>query len=83
MILGVSSQKANVMLAPIGDLVVIVAARDRCAGDQEQHLAQRIPDLAGLPRVVDLSEMVEQQPKPVLDEKPIHHVRASSESEQP
>jgi hypothetical protein len=40
---------------------VIVAARDRAAHHQEQHLAQRIHDLPGLPRILDLREMIEQR----------------------
>ena len=48
----------EVRLAPIDDVVVIVAARDRAAHHQEQHLAQRIHDLPALPRIRDLGEMI-------------------------
>jgi hypothetical protein len=39
---GKAAQEGEVRLAPIDDVVVIVAARDRAAHHQEQHLAQRI-----------------------------------------
>jgi hypothetical protein len=47
----------KVGLAPIDDVVVIVAARDRAAHHQEQHLAQRIHE----PRILDLREVIEQR----------------------
>jgi hypothetical protein len=47
--------------AGIDDVVVIVAARDGAA-HQEQHLAQQINDLPGLPRILDLREGIERAP---------------------
>jgi hypothetical protein len=49
--------------APINDVVIIVAARDRAAHDQEQHLAQRISDLPRLPRILDRRQVIEQHPQ--------------------
>ena len=46
--------------APINDVVVVIAARDRPAHDQEQHLAQRIRDLPGLSRILDRRQVIEQ-----------------------
>jgi len=60
---GKAAQEGEVRLAPIDDVVVIVAARDRAAHHQEQHLAQRIHDLPGLPRILDLREAIEQRGK--------------------
>jgi len=49
--------KARYALPPIDDVVVIVAGCNRAARrHQEQHLAQRIHDLPGLPRVRDLRD---------------------------
>ena len=61
---GKAAQEGEVRLAPIDDVVIIVAARDRAAHHQEQHLAQRIHDLPGLPRILDLREMIEQRGEP-------------------
>jgi hypothetical protein len=46
---------------PIDDVVIVVAARDRTAYHQKQHLAQRIGDFPRLPRILDRRQMVEQQ----------------------
>jgi hypothetical protein len=59
--LGKAAQEGEVRVAPIDDVVVVVAARDRAAHHQEQYLAQRIHDLPGLPRIRDLSEVIEQR----------------------
>ena len=61
---GKATQKGEVRLAPIDDVVVIVAARDRAANHQKQHLAQWIHDLPALPRIRDLGEVIEQGGKP-------------------
>ena len=61
---GKAAQEGEVRLAPIDDVVVIVAARDRAAHHQKQHLAQRIEDLAALPRIRDLGEMIKQSGEP-------------------
>jgi len=64
--LGEAAQERQMRLAPIDDVLVIVAARDRPAHHQEQHLGQRIGDLPGLPRILDLREVIEQQAQPRL-----------------
>jgi hypothetical protein len=47
---------------PFADVVVIVAARDRAGHHtRKQHLAQRIHDLPGLPRTLNLREGMEQR----------------------
>jgi len=58
---GKAAQEGEVRLAPIDDVVVIVAARDRAAHRQKQHFAHRIHDLPGLPRILDLREVIEQR----------------------
>ena len=63
---------------PIGDLVVVVAASDRSARDEEQDLAQRIPDLAGFARVSHGPEMIEQKPQAVLDQNGFHDGRSQT-----
>jgi hypothetical protein len=57
--LGKAPQKRQMRLAPIDNVVVVVAARDRPAHHQEQNLAQRIGDLPGLPRILDRREVIE------------------------
>jgi hypothetical protein len=47
--------------APIDDIVVVIAARDRPADDEEQHLPQWIRHLPGLPRIFDGRKVIEQQ----------------------
>jgi hypothetical protein len=47
-----AAQERQMRLAPIDDIFIIVAARDRAADQQEQNLAQRIGDLPGLPRIL-------------------------------
>jgi hypothetical protein len=56
-------RKRQVRIAPIDDLVVVIAVRDRGAR-QEQKLAKRIGDLSGLRRILDLPKVIEQQAKP-------------------
>ncbi len=57
---------------PVRNLVTVVAARDRGAGDQKQHLPQRIPDLAALVRVPNRPEMLRQQRKTIPDKNLFH-----------
>jgi hypothetical protein len=57
---GVRARSGEERVAPIDDVVVIVAARDRAA-HQAQHLAQQIRDFSGLPRILDLREGIEQR----------------------
>jgi hypothetical protein len=65
--LGKAAQERQMRRAPINDVIVIVAARDRPADHhQEQHLAQRIGDLPGLPRILDLRKVIEQRAQPRL-----------------
>jgi hypothetical protein len=59
--LGKASQKRQMRLAPIDDVLIVVAARDRPANHQEQNFDPRIGDLAGLPRILDLRKVSEQQ----------------------
>jgi hypothetical protein len=47
-------------VTPIDDVIIVIAARDRPARDQEQYLAQRIGDLPGLPRILDPRQVIEQ-----------------------
>jgi hypothetical protein len=56
-----SAQEGQVRLAPIDDIFVIVAARDRPAHYQEQHLAQRVNDLPGLQGILDLRKVIERR----------------------
>ena len=79
-VLGITLQEAKMMLAPIGDLVIIIAARDRSAGDEEQHFSQRVFDLAGLTRIADRAEVVEQEAQTILDQNLFHGVRLQNES---
>src|SRR6266702_4056841 len=49
-------------LTPIDDVVIVVAARNRAADHQKQHLAQRICDFPRLPSILDGRQVVEQHP---------------------
>jgi hypothetical protein len=53
--------EARYALPPIDEVVLIIAGRDRAARHQEQHLAQRIHDLPGLPRMRDLRTVIERR----------------------
>ena len=53
-------------LSPVNDVVIVVAIRDRPAHHQEQDLAQRIGDLPGLTRVLDLGKVIQQKAQPWL-----------------
>jgi hypothetical protein len=57
---GKAPQKRQMRLSPIGDILIVVAVRDRPAHNQEQNLAKRIGDLPGLPRILDLRQVIEQ-----------------------
>jgi hypothetical protein len=46
--------------APIDNIVVIIAAGDRPAYHEEQHLAQWIRNLPGLPCILDHRQMIDQ-----------------------
>lgn len=54
-------QKVEVVLAPFGDVVEIVAGGDGRAGHQKQHLMQRIHHPCGFPLVLQFGEMLQQQ----------------------
>jgi len=58
--LGKAPQKRQMRIAPIDDVIIVVAVRDRPAHHQEQNLAQRIGDLPGLACVFDLGKVIEQ-----------------------
>src|SRR2546425_8335293 len=64
--LGKAPQKRQMRLAPIDDVLIVVAVRDRPAHHQEQNLAHRIGDLPGLTRVFDLRKVIEHQAQPWL-----------------
>jgi hypothetical protein len=49
--LGKPAQKGQMALPPRGDLVVVVAAGDRCRHNQQQNLRQRIAHLRRLARI--------------------------------
>jgi len=61
-----ASQERQMRLAPIHNVLIVVAVRDRPTHDQEQNLTQRIGDLPGLPRILDLRKVIEQQAQPWL-----------------
>ena len=44
--------------APIDDVVVVIATRDRAARHQEQHFLQRIRNFPRLPRVLDRRQVI-------------------------
>jgi hypothetical protein len=52
------------VLRQINNVVVVIAARNRPAYHQKQHLAQRIRDLPRLPRILDRREVIEQHTQP-------------------
>ena len=81
-ILGVAPQERQVQFAPIGDLVVVVASSHAGAGDQKQHLPQRIADLGRFARVRDTAEVIQQQRQAVPDENRLHG-RPPRESDRP
>jgi hypothetical protein len=64
--LGKAAQKRQMRVTPIDDVIIVVAVRDRPAHHQEQNLAKRIGYFPGLPRILDLRKMVEQQAQPRL-----------------
>jgi hypothetical protein len=56
-----AAQERQMRFAPIDDIVVVIAARNRSAYDEEQHLSQWIRHLPGLPRIFDGRKVIEQQ----------------------
>jgi hypothetical protein len=64
--LGKLPQERQMRPAPIDNVIIVIAVRNRPANHQEQHLAERIGDLPGLSRILDLSEVIEQQTQPRL-----------------
>ena len=56
------------LTTPVGDLVIIVAAGDAGASDQEQHLRQGVLHLNGLTRITNLAKMIKQKAPAVLGE---------------
>ena len=47
-------------LAPGGDIIVVVAIRDRAANDQEQNLRQRMEDPPDITRVVNRGKVFQK-----------------------
>jgi hypothetical protein len=48
------------MLGPRNDFIKIIAICDRAAGQEQQHFRQREGYPPGLPTILDLLEMLEQ-----------------------
>ena len=71
-ILRIALQERLMPFAPGRDLVIVVASRDRGAGDEKQDLRQRILDLAALARITHRSKVVEHQTKAILHKTLIH-----------
>ena len=65
------------MPAPGGDVVEVVAGRDRGAHHQQQHLAQRIHHPPGLARVLKLGKVLQKQrqavPRRVIQDRDSGH----------
>ena len=78
------AQEIEVMAAPGGDVVEVVAGRNRGAHHQQQDLAQRIHHPPGLARVLKLGKMLQQQrqaiPRRFLQDHDSGHLRSPSES---
>jgi hypothetical protein len=77
------SQEIDVLIAPVGDLVVVVATGDRRAGDQEQHFAQRVLHPCRLAPVADIPKMIQQKAQTILDERLFHDARLPSRTRPP
>ena len=62
-----ATQERQVRFAPIDNVVVVVATRNRSAHDQKQNFAQGIRDLPRLPRILDRRKVIEQETQPWPD----------------
>ena len=58
------AQKLEVVPAPRGDIVEIVARRDGGAGQKQKHLGQRIHHPPGLALVIEAGKMLQKQGQP-------------------
>jgi hypothetical protein len=70
--LGKPAQKGQMALPPRGDLVVVVAAGDRCRHNQQQNLRQRIAHLRRLARISNHRKMLKQAALPQLWNRLFH-----------
>jgi hypothetical protein len=59
-------EKRQMRVAPVDDVVIVITVRDCPAHDQKKNFAKRIGDLPGLPRILDLRQVIEQQAQPGL-----------------
>ena len=58
-----AAQKGQIVIAPVGDVLEVIAGRDRAADHEHQQLGQRMRHPPTLTIILDQSEMVEQQPQ--------------------
>jgi hypothetical protein len=58
-----TAQKRQIVRAPVGNVLEVVARRDRAADRQKQNLRQRMGHPPTLPIVLDQRKMVQQQPQ--------------------
>ena len=79
-----AAQELQVMPAPGGDVVEVVAGGDGAADHQQQDLAQRIHHPPGLARVLELGKVLQQQRQAIsrrfLEDRDSGHLRSPSES---
>ena len=68
----VATQEIQPGLAPIDDVLIIVARADARADHQEQNLLQRIHHPPRRPIVLDHRKVVQQQPQARLGRKALH-----------
>jgi hypothetical protein len=78
------AQEIQVMPAPGGDVVEVVAGRDRGAHHQQQHLAQRVHHPPRLTGVLQLGKALQQQrqavPRRAFQDRNSGHLRSPGES---
>ena len=67
-----AAQEIEMVLAPQDDVVEVVAAGDRGAGHQQQHLLEGVGDTPALAFVVEFGEMLEQDRQSVGGKRHFH-----------
>jgi len=58
-----AAKERQIILAPVGDVLEVVARSDRTADHQKQHFGQRMRHPPAFPTVLDQQEMVQKQPQ--------------------
>jgi hypothetical protein len=64
-----AAKEIKMRRAPGGDIVIVVAIRDRAANDQEQDFRQGMKDPADIARIINCGQVFQEHREPRLSRR--------------